>query len=65
MKKMLVLLLALSSGALYGVCACQLNKPRPQTTQKPTQKPQAAKAVEEKEAPAQHNAQDAKVADKA
>jgi hypothetical protein len=45
MKKMLILLVALSSGALYGVCSCQL-KPKPQQTQ-PTQAPVAK--IEDKE----------------
>jgi hypothetical protein len=63
MKKMFILLIALSSGALYGVCACQLNRPKPQP------KPQVAQVIkaEDKQAtaaPAQSKPQEEKTADK-
>lgn len=37
MKKVFILLIALSYGALYGVCACQLNRPKPQPKPQPAQ----------------------------
>jgi hypothetical protein len=61
MKKMLVLLVALTSGALYGVCACQL-KPKPQQQPKPAVVTSEKPAVSE--TTAQPKAPDVKAVDK-
>jgi len=51
MKKVLVLLLAFSCSALYGVCACQRPKPQPQP--QPAQQPQQAPNTKDKQTPDQ------------